>query len=428
MARDIMANGIPPDWKYDLLDKFAVRCSGHTPSKSYPEYWDGGIKWISLADSYRLDKGYVYETDNEISEAGIKNSSAEVHPAGTVFISRDAGVGKSGVMAVPMAVSQHFIAWKCDNSEKLNSWFLYNWLQLNKAEFERQAVGSTIKTIGLPYFKKLKIAVPPYQEQKKMAKILSTWDQAISTTEQLLANSQQQKKALMQQLLTGKKRLLDKNGVRFSGEWQQAILSDVILALDSGVSVNSIEQEVLASHFILKTSCVTNGLFNSIEKKKVVDDAEISRLKEPLLDDSILISRMNTPSLVGANAYIELAPKDTFLPDRLWQVKANKAKVLMRWLGFWFSSPETRVTLSDLASGTSGSMKNISKTSVLNIGISIPSLDEQQKIASVLTAADQKIETLQRKLDCLKQEKKALMQQLLTGKRRVNIEKKELHN
>jgi type I restriction enzyme, S subunit len=76
MARDIMANGIPPDWKYDLLDKFAVRCSGHTPSKSYPEYWDGGIKWISLADSYRLDKGYVYETDNEISEAGIKNSSA----------------------------------------------------------------------------------------------------------------------------------------------------------------------------------------------------------------------------------------------------------------------------------------------------------------------------------------------------------------
>ncbi len=111
-------------------------------------------------------------------------------------------------MAVPMAVSQHFIAWKCDNSEKLNSWFLYNWLQLNKAEFERQAVGSTIKTIGLPYFKKLKIAVPPYAEQKKIAQILSTWDKAITTTEQLLANSQQQKKALMQQLLTGKKRLL----------------------------------------------------------------------------------------------------------------------------------------------------------------------------------------------------------------------------
>ena len=70
--------------------------------------------------------GYVYETDKEISEAGIANSSAELHPAETVVLSRDAGIGKSGVMAVPMAVSQHFIAWKCDNSEKLNSWFLYN--------------------------------------------------------------------------------------------------------------------------------------------------------------------------------------------------------------------------------------------------------------------------------------------------------------
>ena len=220
MARKIDPTSIPKEWKYDLLDKFAVRCSGHTPSQSFPEYWDGGIKWISLADSNRLDKGYIFNTSKEISEEGIKNSSAVLLPAETVVLSRDAGIGKSAVMYEPMAVSQHFIAWKCDNSHKINSWFLYNWLQLNKTEFERQAVGSTIKTIGLPYFKKLKIALPPYQEQEKIAQILSTWDQAISATEKLLENSQQQKKALMQQLLTGKKRLLDENGVTFSEEWQ----------------------------------------------------------------------------------------------------------------------------------------------------------------------------------------------------------------
>ncbi|MFA9341895.1 restriction endonuclease subunit S, partial [Escherichia coli] len=201
MAREIILQKLPVGWSYNLLDNIAERCSGHTPSKSFPEYWNGGIKWISLADSCRLDKGYVYETDKEISLEGIKNSSAEVHPAETVVLSRDAGVGKSGVMATPMAVSQHFIAWKCDNKEKLHSWYLYNWLQLNKEEFERQAVGSTIKTIGLPYFKKLRIAVPPFDEQKKIAQILSTWDKAISVTEKLLTNSQQQKKALMQQLL-----------------------------------------------------------------------------------------------------------------------------------------------------------------------------------------------------------------------------------
>ena len=159
MARKIDPNSIPKEWKYDLLDKFAVRCSGHTPSQSFPEYWNGGIKWISLADSNRLDKGYIFNTSKEISEEGVKNSSAVLLPAETVVLSRDAGIGKSAVMYEPMAVSQHFIAWKCDNSHKINSWFLYNWLQLNKTEFERQAVGSTIKTIGLPYFKKLKIAL-----------------------------------------------------------------------------------------------------------------------------------------------------------------------------------------------------------------------------------------------------------------------------
>src|SRR5690625_2098730 len=98
MARSLAKDAIPTGWKYDLLDKFAIRCSGHTPSKSFPEYWDGGIKWISLADSFRLDQGYVYETEKEISEAGIANSSAELHPAETVVLSRDAGIGKSGVM------------------------------------------------------------------------------------------------------------------------------------------------------------------------------------------------------------------------------------------------------------------------------------------------------------------------------------------
>ena len=159
MARNLDKSSIPENWKYDFLDQFAIRCSGHTPSQSHPEYWNGGIKWISLSDSNRLDQGYIFETTKQISDEGIKNSSAVLLPAETVVLSRDAGIGKSAVMSETMAVSQHFIAWKCDNHEKLHSWFLYNWLQLNKPEFERQAVGSTIKTIGLPYFKKLKIAV-----------------------------------------------------------------------------------------------------------------------------------------------------------------------------------------------------------------------------------------------------------------------------
>ncbi|MDI9662780.1 restriction endonuclease subunit S [Acinetobacter baumannii] len=391
MARKIDPTSIPKEWKYDLLDKFAVRCSGHTPSQSFPEYWDGGIKWISLADSNRLDKGYIFNTSKEISEEGIKNSSAVLLPAETVVLSRDAGIGKSAVMYEPMAVSQHFIAWKCDNSHKINSWFLYNWLQLNKTEFERQAVGSTIKTIGLPYFKKLKIALPPYQEQEKIAQILSTWDQAISATEKLLENSQQQKKALMQQLLTGKKRLLDENGVTFSEEWQLGHLVD-IAKVSKGKALSSKDLEI--------------GNYPVIAGGKT----------SPYTHSEYTHENVITVSASGAYAgYV------AFYPYKIWasdcSVVSNKIGSDVNFIYHLLVSMQT--IIYSLQSG--GAQPHIYPKDIEGLKILIPPLVEQKKIASVISLADQVIRTLQKKLDCLKQEKKALMQQLLTGKKRVKV-------
>ena len=186
-------------WTLVKIENLAKRGSGHTPSKSVPEYYGGGVKWVSLADSKRLDAGFISETETNISELGIKNSSAVLHPAGAVLISRDAGVGKSAVMAVPMAVSQHFIVWVCDN-QKLCNWFLYYLLQLMKPIFERIATGSTIKTIGLPFFKELSIAVPSVSEQKRIADCLTSLDTLITTATQELETLKTHKKGLMQQL------------------------------------------------------------------------------------------------------------------------------------------------------------------------------------------------------------------------------------
>ncbi len=197
---------IPQGWRIDLLENLADRGSGHTPDKNESGYWNGGIKWVSLADSWRLDNLFISETDKEISILGLQNSSAVLHPPDTVILSRDAGVGKSAILKSEMAVSQHFIAWRCQPKNKLNYLFFYYWLQLRKEEFERVAVGSTIKTIGLPYFKKLKIVYPPLAEQKKIAEIINCWDSAIALTEKLITAKRRLKQGLMQKLLTGKVR------------------------------------------------------------------------------------------------------------------------------------------------------------------------------------------------------------------------------
>ncbi len=187
------------EWVPQRIEGLAKRGSGHTPDKKQASYYNGGIKWASLADSNMLDNGFLYSTKNEISKDGLKNSSAVLHPAGTVILSRDAGVGKSAVLYSEMAVSQHFMAWVCDDS-KLSNWFLYYVLQILKPTFESIAVGSTIKTIGLPYFKSLYITIPCVKEQQKIADCLSIIDELITVQTQKLETLKTHKKGLMQQL------------------------------------------------------------------------------------------------------------------------------------------------------------------------------------------------------------------------------------
>ena len=187
------------EWREEKLDRLAERGSGHTPNKSEPEYYGGGIKWVSLADSAKLDRGLIFETQVEISEEGIKNSSAKLHPAGSVVLSRDAGVGKSAVLASPMAVSQHFICWTCDPN-KLSNWFLYYQLQAMKPFLEDIATGSTIKTIGLPFFKNMQLSLPSIDEQKRIASCLTSLESKIAGQAQKLGTLKNHKRGLLQEL------------------------------------------------------------------------------------------------------------------------------------------------------------------------------------------------------------------------------------
>lgn len=193
---------IPAEWDIEFLDILGQRGSGHTPSKSHPEYWNGGIKWVSLADTNKLDDLYIHDTEQQISKEGIKHSSAVLHPAGTVIVSRDAAVGKSAILSEPMAVSQHFIVWRC--GERLNNYFLYYWLQNDKRAFETIALGSTIVTIGLSFFKNYQIRFPKYiAEQKKIAEVLVGIDNLINKEIDHLKKVEEIKAGLMEDLLTG---------------------------------------------------------------------------------------------------------------------------------------------------------------------------------------------------------------------------------
>jgi len=390
---------IPEDWEFKLLDEVSKRGSGHTPDKKKDEYYNGGIKWISLADSSKLDKGLISETKNDISELGIKNSSAVIHKKNTVLLSRDAGVGKSAVMYEDMAVSQHFIAWYT-NESLCHYWFLYYLLQKNKREFERVAVGSTIKTIGLGYFKKLKIPLPPLPEQKKIADILSTWDKAIETTQALIQKLQLRKKGLMQQLLTGKKRLPG-----FEGEWEFVTLNSMITTKSK--KINPKEYESLRcielEHIEQETGRI-NGFINSLNQKSIKNQFE---------EGQVLFGKLRP--------YLRKFWRAEFsgvCSTEIWVLSILEDKLNQPFL-FYFVQGHF---FNSLANATSGSKMPRSDWNYMrDFETKIPLESEQTAIAQVLTKADEEISQSQNYLEQLQEQKKGLMQQLLTGQRRVAV-------
>ena len=192
---------LPDGWEIPLLDTVAKRGSGHTPNKKIDRYWNGGIKWVSLQDTKKLDQVYISATAQQISDDGIRNSSAVLHPDGVVVISRDATVGRSAITVGPMAVSQHFIAYRC--GQMLENHYLYYWLQRMKPVFERIGAGSTIKTIGLPFFKSLRIALPPLDQQSALANVMLDADEALMSAAATIQSLHKLKAVLMNDLLSG---------------------------------------------------------------------------------------------------------------------------------------------------------------------------------------------------------------------------------
>jgi len=227
------------------------------------------------------------------------------------------------------------------------------------------------------------------------------------------------------------------SGVEWIGEipehWGIYPLKYIIRNLKSGVSVNSEDSPVTSNEEIgvLKTSCVYGDEFRPSENKRVIT-SEYDRVKCKVIGDNIIISRMNTPQLVGSNAYIDNTYHNLFLPDRLWITEFHEnIDLSVKWLSYFLKSDKFRTTLSSRATGTSPSMKNITKDDFLTMPIPFYQLNEQHKIANYLDEYISEIESLlhleQNKIDLLKEYRQSLISEVVTGKIRVCEEDVSTH-
>lgn len=276
-------------------------------------------------------------------------------------------------------------------------WFYYYFMHRDIFSFlSRQGAGRY--KLNKASLEKMPLLIPPLPEQKKIAKILSTWDKAITTTEQLLANSQQQKKALMQQLLTGKKRLKG-----FGGEWKEKKFGEIF---KERVELG---REGLP---LLSITAEDGVVYQDETGRKDTSNEDKSKYRRICVNDI----GYNTMRMWQGRS--SLSDKEGIVSPAYTIVIPNKV-IYPKFAAYLFKLPSLIHVFYRHSQGLVSDTWNLKFDYFRKISWAFPEFEEQQKIAAVLSAADREIEILQQKLEGLKQEKKALMQQLLTGKRRV---------
>lgn len=200
---------VPSHWRVANIRRFAQMKTGHTPSRSVPEYWGNcTIPWFTLADVWQLRDSrrmYLGETSSMISEDGLANSAAELLPAGTVVLSRTASVGFAGIMPTAMATSQDFWNWVC--GPELEPAYLVYVFRAMRNEFQALMIGSTHKTIYQPVAAAMRIPVPPLDEQRSIVAHLdertAKIDALIDESERFIELARERRAALITAAVTG---------------------------------------------------------------------------------------------------------------------------------------------------------------------------------------------------------------------------------
>lgn len=255
-------------------------------------------------------------------------------------------------------------------------------------------------------FKRIPWELPPLPEQKKIAEILSTWDKAIETTEKLLANAEAQKKALMQQLLTGKRRLKG-----FDGEWTKRMIGD-LFDVQLGKMLNKKAKSGSQYRYLTNTN-VRWGRFD-LSSMNEMHFSEKEKEKFCLRKGDLLVCEGGE---VGRCAIWEEQEADCYYQKALHRLRPRTPDISSRYAYFYFNYGSTSGLFKNYSSRSS--IAHLTREKLLQIPIQVPSIYEQEKIVEILSDCDGEIENARLQLNALITEKRALMQQLLTGKRRV---------
>lgn len=406
---------LPEDWEVTRIDDKRVSDlvkSGSTPSKKRADFWNGKIPFVTIGDMTRVDK-YIYDTANKISENALRESNVTIIPENSVLLSMYGTIGKVIINKVPVAISQNIAGIVPGKS--VYGEFLYYALQQYSFQFKYAKI-ITLKHLDIKMVKNTLVPLPPLSEQKAIASVLSVVDEAIQKTDEIIAKTERLKKGLMQELLTkgiGHKEFKETEIGKTPKEWKVVRLGDILEMCQYGLSIKMSDR---GKYPIVRMDEIENGyVIPKIAKRVDLDEKTFRAYK--LEKGDILFNRTNSYELVGRTG-IFLLDGDYVFASYLIRLRVKRNLVDPRFLTFYlvFSHDKLRQLATKAVH-----QANINATNLKRFKVPLPSLDEQTRIAEILSTVDKKLEIERKKRKKLVRIKRALMDLLLTGRIRVKV-------
>lgn len=390
-------NIIPKEWGICQIRDVAMVSSGGTPNRNHSEYWNGGIPWVTTGE---LESGYIAETNETISDKALEDMNLRIYPVGTILMAMY-GQGKTrgtvAILGMEATVNQACAAISLKAGDPR---FVLFALQNAYNDIRRLSNSGNQENLNADIIKTYSLSWPSISEQQMIAEILTTQNKIIELKEKILTEKQSQKKYLMQQLLTGKKRLSG-----FNGKW-----------------------EYLRSKIVFK-NVVKKNQDDSLEVLSATQDRGIIPRSQVDIDIKYDKSSLSGYKKVGAgNFVISLRSfqggieysEYTGIVSPAYTVLAPCIPIIDMYYKQLFKSPDYIAHLNVAVYGIRDG-KQISYDDFGRIRIPYPPIEEQRAIAQIFLVVDREIELLQKDIEQEKQKKKALMQLLLTGIVRVNV-------
>ena len=399
---------IPKEWEVKKLGDICdyVDYRGKSPQKS--------SKGIFLITAKNIREGYIdYEVSQEFIpidefEEAMRRGKALI---GDVLITTEAPLGHVAQIDKPnIALAQRVIKYRA-KSGLLNT-YLKHFLMSEKFQtlLKANATGSTALGKKGSRLHQLPIILPCVDEQKQILLILNLWDTAIEKQSELIEKLKLRKRALMQQFLTGKKRLPG-----FSGEWKRKKLGDIA---ERVTRKNEEDCKNVVTISAQRGFVIQTDFFNKSVASETLDNYYLIH-KDEFCYNKSYSNGYPMGAIKRLTAFDKAVVTTLYICFKL----KNLSTINIDFFEQYCESGIFNKELVKIANegGRAHGLLNVTPTDFFNMQMKIPNLEEQNAIATVLVNADKEIELVNEKLASLQSQKRGLMQQLLTGKKRVSI-------